>query len=189
MVSLIGLWIPILLAAVAVFIVSSVVHMVLPYHRSDWERLPGEDEVMAAIRATNAPPGDYMFPHGGSVAAMKDPVFIEKMKRGPSGLLTVLPPMETERPSMTGNLVQWFVFILVVTLFAAYIASRALGPGAPAGEIVRFAGTTAFAGYALGTIPNSIWFKRKWSSTFKSVFDGLVYALVTGGVIAWMWPS
>jgi hypothetical protein len=145
--------------------------------------------VMAAIRAANVPPGDYMFPHGGSMAAMKDPVYIEKMKRGQSGLLTVLPAMKTERPSMTGSLVQWFAFTLLVSLFAAYIASRALGPGAPAGEVIRFAATTAFAAYALGALPNSIWFKRKWSTTMKSMFDGLVYALVTGGILAWMWPA
>ena len=47
MVSIISLWLPILLSAVAVFIASSVIHMVLKYHNSDFKKIPAEDEVMA----------------------------------------------------------------------------------------------------------------------------------------------
>ena len=43
MVSLTALALPILVAAVLVFLASSVIHMVLPFHRSDWRRLPAED--------------------------------------------------------------------------------------------------------------------------------------------------
>ncbi len=35
MVSLMSLWIPILVSAVIVFVLSSIIHMVLPYHRTD----------------------------------------------------------------------------------------------------------------------------------------------------------
>lgn len=188
MVSLMSLWIPIVLAAVAVFLVSSIVHMILPYHRTDVAKLPAEEDVMAALRAANVPSGDYVFPHGGSMAAMKDPVYLEKYKRGPVGALTIFPAVKTERPSMTAELSQWFVFNVVVSLFAAYLASRALGAGAGAWEVVRFTGTVAFAAYGLGSVPESIWWKRKWSSTLKGLFDGLLYALATGAVFAWMWP-
>ena len=36
MVSILALWLPILVAAVIVFVASSILHMVLPYHRSDY---------------------------------------------------------------------------------------------------------------------------------------------------------
>jgi hypothetical protein len=38
MVSLLSLAVPILLAAVLVFIVSSIVHMALPYHKNDFRQ-------------------------------------------------------------------------------------------------------------------------------------------------------
>lgn len=42
---------------------------------------------------------------------------------------------------------------------------------------------------ALALLQNSIWYKRKWSSTLKSMADGLVYALVTAGTFGWLWPA
>jgi hypothetical protein len=76
---------------------------------------------------------------------------------------------------------------VIVSIFAAYIAGRALGPGAPYLEVFRFAGSTAFAGYALALAQNSIWYKRNWGATLKSMFDGLVYALLTAGTFGWLW--
>jgi hypothetical protein len=188
MVPLMSLWMPIVLSAVAVFVVSAIVHMVLPHHKGDFARLPAEDDVTAALRSANPPPGDYVFPYAGSMAAMNDPDYLERYKRGPVGVMTLYAPASTERPSMTKELIQWFVFTVVVSLFAGYLASRAVGVGAEFWEVVRFSGTVAFAAYALGAIPDSIWWKRKWSTTVKTVVDGLVYSVVTGVIFAWMWP-
>jgi hypothetical protein len=126
MVPVTSLWLPILLSAVIVFVVSALIHMVLTYHRSDFGHVPSEDAVMNVLRS--APPGDYMFPWGEGPSAMKDPAFIEKMKKGPVGVLTLLKPRP---PSMGPSLARWFVYCIVVGIFAAYIAGRALGPGAP----------------------------------------------------------
>jgi hypothetical protein len=185
-VSLVSLWVPILLSAVLVFVVSSVIHMMLGYHASDFAKVPSEDGVMDAVRPFNIPPGDYMMPHAGSSAAMKDPAYLEKHKRGPVATMTVFPSGEL---AMGSSLVQWFLYAVVVSLFAAYVAGRALGPGAPYLEVFRFAGVVAFAGYALALPQQSIWFKRKWSTTLKSAFDGLVYALITAGTFGWLWPA
>ena len=50
MVPLAALWLPILLSAVFVFVASSIMHMLLPYHRSDYSQLPDEDKILAALR-------------------------------------------------------------------------------------------------------------------------------------------
>ena len=89
---------------------------------------------------------------------------------------------------MGKSLVQWFIYSLVVSVFAAYIADIALEPGAHYLAVFRFAGTTAFIGYSLALMQNSIWYKKSWSATFKSMFDGLIYALFTAGVFGWLWP-
>ena len=186
MVPLLSLWLPVLLSAAAVFVVSGTIHMVLTYHRADFGKLPDEDGILEALRRFQLPPGDYMLPNGGGPEAMKDPVFIEKMKRGPVALITVMP---NGAPAIGGSLVQWFAFCVLASIFAAYVTGLALGPGADYMATFRIAGTIAFAAYALAEIPVSIWYKRKWGTTLKNLFDGLVYALVTAGFFGWLWPA
>ena len=186
MVSLASLWLPIVLSAVAVFFVSFLLHMVLKYHTSDFARLPNEDAVGDALRAANVPPGDYMMPHGGGPEAMKDPAFVAKMERGPVAVMTV---MAGRKPTMGAELTGWFVYLLIISVVAAYVASRAVSPGADYLEVFRFAGTTAFVAHGLGQWPDTIWYKRKVSTSVKNTIDGLIYALVTAGVFGWLWPN
>jgi hypothetical protein len=185
-VRIMDLWTPILVSAVFVFIVSALVHMVLKYHAGDFKGLPGEGQIMDTIGKANVPAGDYMFPHCDSMAAMKDPAFVEKYKKGPVGVVTIFPQGP---PGMGKELVMWFLYCVVVSLFSAYVAGRALPCGAPYLAVHRFAGVTAFAAYGLGQIQDSIWYKRSWSTTLKSIFDALIYASVTGGTFGWLWPS
>ncbi len=185
MVPITSLWVPILLSAVIVFVVSWLVHMVLPYHRTDFRKVAAEDEVLEALRKFNIPPGDYCIPLPEGPAGMKKPEFLDKLKKGPHVLMTLSPG---GTPAMGKYLFQWFIYCLLIGIFAAYITGRALGPGAPYLAAFRFAGTTAFAGYSLALIQNSIWMRRAWSTTLKSVFDGLIYGLMTAGTFGWLWP-
>lgn len=185
MVPLTSLWLPILLSAVLVFVASSIIHMVLPYHRTDYRKVPAEGDVMDALRKFNIPPGDYHMPRPEGMAAMKSPEFLEKMNKGPVALFTIIPPGP---PSMGQSLALWFIYCVVVGIFAGYIAGRAVGPGTDYLTVFRFAGTTAFACYSVGLWQNSIWYKRAWSTTVKSTIDGLVYALLTAGTFGWLWP-
>ena len=185
MVSLISLAIPILVSAVIVFLASSIIHMVLPFHRNDLRKVPKEDDVMDVLRRFNIPPGDYAVPHAGSPEGMKKPEFIEKMKKGPIVLMTIA---EGGPPSMGTSLLLWFAYSVLVSLFAAYIASRAVAPGAHYLTVFRMVGCTAFMGYSLALLQNSIWYQRNWGTTLKSTFDGLVYGLLTAGAFGWLWP-
>ena len=187
MVPVMSLWMPILVSAVLVFFVSFLLHMVLTYHRSDHKRVPSEDEVMEALRRFNLPPGDYMLPCGGGPEAMKSPEFQAKWAKGPLVLMTVIKG--TPRPTMGKELALWFVFCVVVSVFAAYVAGLALAPGAAYRIVFRFTSVVAFTGYSLAVLQQSIWYKRSWSATWKTVFDGLVYGLATGGVFGWLWPN
>jgi hypothetical protein len=186
MVPVMSLWLPILLSAVLVFIASSVVHMVLPYHRSDYARLPDEAAVRAALKPIAIPPGDYAVPYAATPKDMGSPDYVSRVTEGPVALMTVLP---NGPPRMGANLVQWFIFSLVIGAVAAYVTGRALPAGGEYLEVFRFAGTTAFAAYSLALPGQSIWFGRKWSTTIKLMFDGLLYALLTAGVFGWLWPA
>jgi hypothetical protein len=185
-VPLTALWLPILVSALFVFVASFVIHMVLPYHRGDYRKVQEESAVQDALRRFGIAPGDYMLPAPGGPQSMRSPEFIEKMTKGPVMLMTVLP---SGPPGMTKNLVQWFVYCLVVGVFAAYLTGRALPPGTSYLEVFRFAGCTAFIGYALALWQNTIWYRRAWTTTFKSTVDGLIYGMLTAGVFGWLWPA
>jgi hypothetical protein len=185
MVPLTALWLPILLSAVIVFIASSVIHMLSPWHKSDYPKLRNEEELRAALRPLAIPPGDYMVPRPESRQELRDPKFLAKVDEGPNLVLTVMPAGPF---SMGRNLVQWFLYVLVVNLFAGYVASRALGAGAEYPGVFRFVGTTAFLGYAAALWQMSIWYHRAWSTTVKATIDGLIYALLTAGTFGWLWP-
>src|SRR4029077_17676915 len=107
MVGLSTLWLPILLSAVIVFVASSIIHMVLPWHKSDYPKVPDEDRLRDAVRPLAIPPGDYMVPRPSSMQDMKSPEFAEKMNKGPVLILTVKPNGPF---SMSQNLIQWFVY-------------------------------------------------------------------------------
>ena len=186
MVPLTALWLPILLSTVIVFIASAIMHMALTYHKSDFRPLPNEGLVTDALRNANVGPGsDYFFPYY-SFEEMKSPAAMEKLKRGPVGFMTVLP---SGPPAMGKSLVQWFVYCIVISIFAAYLTGRTVAPGTGFLEVFRVVGTVAFLGYGPAHAQNSIWAGRSWVVTLKHLFDSLVYALLTAAAFAWLWPK
>ena len=186
MTDLSSLVLPIVMSAVLVFIASSIIHMASPWHKSDYPKVPNEDKAREALRALAIPPGDYMIPRPSSREDLRSPEFAAKINTGPVMILTVMPngPMPMMR-----NMGLWFFYCTVVSLFAAYIASRALMPGAEYLEVFRFAGATAFIGYAVALWQLSIWYRRAWTTTLKSTVDGFIYACLTAGMMGWLWPN
>jgi hypothetical protein len=184
MVSLAALWLPVVLAAVVVFIASSIMHIVLPYHRSDCSQLPDEDKALAMLRSGGLKPGYYMFPFG-THKNMRSPEMQEKFKQGPVGTMIVRP----SGPIVMGKFLgQWFGFCLLIGFFTAYVTGRTVAPGANYLAVFRVAGTVAFMAYGLGNLANGIWKGEPWGMVTKEVIDGLVYGLLTAGVFGWLWP-
>ena len=186
MVTIAALWLPIVLSAVLIFIVSSVIHMMSPWHKNDYPKLTNQDQVMEVLRPLNIPPGDYFIPRPDTREQMRDPAFLEKVKRGPVMVFTVLPQGGI---SVGKNLIAWLVYLLVIGILAAYVAGRALRAGAPYLSVFRFAGVTAFIAYTLALWQMSIWYARSWKTSFKITVDGLIYGLLTAGVFGWLWPQ
>jgi len=186
MVSITALWLPILLSAVIVFVASSILHMVLPFHRSDYRKLPDEGKVTDALRAVGVTPGPvYSFPHC-THKDMKSPEIVEKFKRGPVGLINVMP---SGPPAMGKHLGLWFVYCVVVSIFVAFVAGSTLTPGTRYLLAFHLTGLVAFMAYGVGQLQDSIWKAQAWSVTAKGVFDGLIYALLTAGTFGWLWPK
>ena len=186
MIPLTALWLPIVLSTVIVFFASFIIHMVLTYHRSDYRKLPDEDRVTDALRNADVKPGpDYFFPYG-SFEEMKSAPMIEKFKRGPVGFVTVLP---SGPPSMGKNLVQWFLYCLVISIFAAYLSSRTLAPGTDFSQVFCVVSTISLLGYGAAHAQESIWGGRSWVVTSKHLFDSVIFAALTAATFAWLWPK
>lgn len=185
MVSLAQLWLPILLSAVFVFIVSSVVHMALKFwHAPDYKGFSNEDEVAAAIRKGSAGAGLYLIPYCPP-ETMKDPAVQQKFATGPVGKIALRTPGQMNIGAFLG---QWFAFCLAVSIVCALIAI-VLPAGASRHVVFHTVGLSALMAYALGVIPDAIWRSHPWKSAFKHVIDGVVYGVVTGATFAWLWPG
>jgi len=181
---MLALWLPIVLSAVIVFIASSILHMVLPYHKSDYQKLPDEDKLLPVLRAAGLKRGLYVFPFC-TQKEMKSPAMIEKYKQGPVGMMTIL---HNGPPAMPKFLGLWFAYCLVVSIIVAHLAAHTVYPFETQRHIFRVVGVSAFLAYGLGNIVNSIWKGQPWSMTIKEVIDGLIYAALTAATFAWLWP-
>ncbi len=184
MVALSALWLPILLSALLVWIASALVWMVLPHHKADFTALPNEDAVRGALRQ-NVTPGQYTVPYAQSSAAMKDPDFIRKCEEGPVGFLTIV---RRGKPAMGKPMAFSFAYNVGIGILVAYLAGRTLSAGTDYLHVFRVVGTAAWLGYAGALFPGAIWFGQPWSTTWKTVADGLLYALLTAGTFGWLWP-
>ena len=185
MAPLAALWLPIVLSAVIVFVASSIMHTVLPYHKGDYKKLPDEDKVLSALSTAGLTRQLYVFPYC-LPKDMKSPESIKKYKEGPVGMMTIFP---LGQPFIPKFLAQWFAYCLLISFFVAYLAGHTVAPGTYYLAVFRVVGTAAFLAYGLGILSNGIWKGYPWGFVIKEAIDGLIYALLTAGTFGWLWPK
>lgn len=181
-----ALWLPILVSAVIIFVASSLVHMVLPWHKHDYVAIPNEAAVADALRPFAIPPGDYMMPRPAEREDLKSPEFAARVRQGPNLVVTFLP---NEPWAMGRNLGLWFVYCLVVSFFAALAVVIALPTGYEHTTVFHLAVLSAFLGYTAAIWQMAIWYRRSWGTTLRATVDGLIYAILTGATFVWLWPG
>jgi hypothetical protein len=89
---------------------------------------------------------------------------------------------------MGKQLTSWTLYIVVMSIIVAYVASRTLAPGAPYLSVFRLVGTVAILGYAGAQAPSAIWWGKPWANAWKETADGVLYGLLTAGAFGWLWP-
>lgn len=184
--SIIPLWLPILVASVAVFVASSLIHMVFKYHQNDQRGLPNEVRVADALRGT--PPGEYRMPYAKTAAEMQTPEFEERVKLGPVAFIGVSGPAGWNFGLALGL---WFVYILITSILSGHVAHALQLHGGQLNHhlIVHTVGLTSFASYGMGRALESVWGPRPWRNSVLHMVDGLVFALITGFIFSWLWPK
>ena len=186
MVSVMSLWLPILVSTVFVFIASNLIWMVLQLHKNDWKQLPDEDALRTALNSQDLKPDEYQFPYSSGPADWKSEAWQAKFKEGPVGFLTLMPKGEM---SMGKNMLFWFIYVVVIQVFIAYLTGIARPAGTGFMEVFQVAGATGVLGFAGACAPEAIWMGRQWSNVMKNIFDGIVYGLISAATFAWLWPA
>jgi hypothetical protein len=177
-------WLPILVSAVAVFVVSSIVHTALRFwHAKDQSALPNEIAVADLLRPV--PAGDYRIPFATGPEEMRTEEFKARAAKGPMAVVTIMAG--DMMSSFKRALIQWFVYSIIVSWLAGHVASSALGPDASSMLIFHTVGITAFMGYGMAMAQGPIWGGKPWLPAIKSMVDALLYASVTAGVFVWLW--
>lgn len=180
------LWLPIVLSTVFVFIASSITHMVLPWHKSDFAGVPDEPALRRAVGPMNIPKGDYVVPHCTDMKDMNTPEYKAKLDEGPVLIMTV---RANGQVGMAPMFIGWTLAILVATIIVACVAATAMPTGADTQKVWHITGLTALGIYGFGGWPESIWYGRKWSTAIKNTVDAVIYAVVTALTFGWMWPA
>ena len=186
MVSWSALLLPSLISAVLVFIASSLIHMVVKWHKSEYKTFPNEDELRTAIRKSSPTPGKYVMPFCRDGKEMATPEMQKKFTDGPNVVMYVRPNGVVKLGPFLGS---WFAYTVVVSLLAGYLGQATLKPGADYLHVFQVVGAASWLAYAWAIPSDSIWMGKTWSSTFLYMFDGLIYAALTAGTFGWLWPK
>lgn len=184
-VSITQLWLPILIATVCVFFASSIIWMLLPYHKPDIKAIPNEAEFDEAINKLGIAPGFYMYPNCQNAKDMKSEAFKARWKSGPWGTINVMG----HQPNFAMNLLKTFIAYGLITVMVAYISGMALGPGADYMNVFRVVATAGILGHCMGALAGSFFLGTPTRFIVTCFIDGVIFALITAGVFASMWPA
>lgn len=180
--SVFDLWLPILLSGVATHIASTIAWTVSPHHKPEWKKLPAEDDLLDLLDEKQVAAAQYLFPYADDPKEMGTPEFQEKMKTRCRGMLVLWP-----KPVSMGQAIGLtFAFFMVAAFVIGYLSSVAFAPGADRMDVFRLVFTAGLLCHAAGPFPGVFWFRQHFA---MEVLDGVVYALITAGLFAWLWPA
>jgi len=184
--ALLSLWLPILLSAVVVFVISSLIHMVFKWHNPEYRGFSNEDAVRDAIRTGNPSPGQYVLPYCKEMKELGTEAMKQKYQEGPVGFVTLT---QSGSPNMGKSFVAWFLMSIIVGAIGAFIATQLFGlDPARARAAAKLVGAVTFLSYGMGTIAESVWMGRTWTASAKFLLDAALYGIGSGLVFFWLWP-
>lgn len=177
---LVDLWMPILVGAIVLQVLSTVFWMILPHHFGDKKKLDIEDEVMELVRKHNVQPDNYFFPYTNAKSEQSSKEYQAKYAAGPSGILDVYPKM-----NIGINMAKTFLYFLGTVTVIAYITHTACPPAETTFmKVFQLAGAVGMLTYASSGMLSRIWFKARQLTEF---IDGCAYGVVIGLVFAMLY--
>jgi len=185
-VSVFELWLVIFLAGFLCWLASALIHMLFKYHNTDYKELSNEGEVSTALRASSPAPALYNLPYCSDMKEMGEQVMQDKFNTGPVAMISIMP---NGMPAMGKLLTQQILFFIFGSALIAYVASISMVSGTDYSTVFRQVFATSFLAYGWAQIPYSIWLGQPWSNCMRYLIDAIIYASVTAGTFAWLWPK
>jgi heme exporter protein D len=109
-----------LLGGIAMYVWTSVAHLVLPLGAAGIREIPNEQAVLTVMRSSIGDvPGLYFFPGLGQASMQQ---YAEKLANNPSGILVYHPP--GAKPMTAGQLITEFLAELVESFLAVFLLSQ-----------------------------------------------------------------
>lgn len=180
-----GLWIPIVVSAIAVVFASVAARVIIGHHNADWKDLPEEEATAEHLQKSGTAPGMYLFPgRRRKLTTDLEELRQQRMNSGPWGTVNIW----ARQPSIGRQLLQTLTFCLVTSVVVGYLGTLALSSGAQFMQVFRVTGTAGILAYAFGGVPNAIWFGTHLRSAVMDVIDGVCFGLITGVVFGLLWP-
>jgi hypothetical protein len=176
------LWLPIVVSAVLVFVLSAASHMVLPWHKGEWGRLAAQDQLQAVLAGVK--PGQYGFPAAPDQKQQMSKEWQERWAKGPSGWITIATPGPMNMGKKMGLSFLAFLFIAFAD---AYVAAHALGPAPHYLAVFRIVGAVGFLTLGVAPVFTSIWYDRPWRAWGADLLDAILFSLAMAGVFGWLW--
>jgi hypothetical protein len=177
------LWLPIVVSAVLVFVISAATHMLVPGRVREWGHLTKQDAIQEALRGVA--PGLYVVPTPADPQKRNTPEAMKRWAEGPSSFLTLVPPGPI---TMGRNLGLSFLTNIVVSALVAYVAFHALGAAPHYRTVFRLVGTVGILAYAVGPLYEGIWYWKPRASLIMNTVDAVLYGLAMAGTFGWLWP-
>lgn len=179
--SVFELWLPILLAGLAVHVASTLAWMVLPHHKPEWQKCGAEDELIDLFESKGVAAGQYLFPFAREPSEMQAEEYKQKVGKCRGTLILWPSP-----PNMGANIGLTVAHFMAASFVVGYLASLGVDRGARFLEVFQFATTAGVLTHVFCGLPQVIWFRRRVA---MEVLDGVAYALITGLVFAALWPA
>ncbi len=185
-VSIVSLWLPILLAGGLCWLASALIHTLIKYHNADYKELSNEADVSAALAASKPAPAMYTTPYCHDMKAMESDTVQKKFNDGPVAIISVMP---NGVPPMGKLLFQQLMFFIVGVFLVACLTSLFVAGGVAYFSVFKTVFLASFLTFGWAQIPHSIWLGQPWSNSLRYLLDALIYASVTAGTFAWLWPN
>lgn len=186
LISISELWLAILIAGLLCWVTSALIHMLLKYHNSDYKELPSEDVVASALKENSVAPALYTVPYCSDMKKMGEELMQKKFNDGPVAMITVMP---NGMPPMGKLFVQQVLFFIFGSFLIGYLATLSIQGNTEFMAVFSHVFVASFLTYGWAQIPYSIWMGQPWSNCVRYLIDALIYAAVTAGTFAFLWPS
>jgi hypothetical protein len=177
-----------ILGGIAIFVVSSILHMLTPLAHAGLKAMPNDPAIERSLKETfPKEDGLYLFPGTDMEKKMteaEEAAIMAKYQAGPTGMLLFYPKGRTF--SFGGLLAKEFISDIVLALIAAFIVSLTV---ASFGQRVILVTLLGFLAWLAISFSHLNWYGFPLNFELAELVDQVAGFLLCGIILAWLYRS